>query len=139
LDNFGVEDQCVRALAPYAANIPADLMPVYVSSIAQTYVGHFGGSARWSRTDFYANGAATEIPTMFEACDDTASAAFVECIRKNSTLRRRIDNPVKLNRLRSLANIVLGRVSAAFPHKKILEALVDEAREDDFWTLLRQG
>jgi hypothetical protein len=139
LDNFEVEDQCVRALAPYAANIPDDLMPVYVSSITQTYVGHIGGSARYSRTDFYANGAAMKIPKMFEAFDDTASAAFVECMRKNSTLRRRIENPVKLNRLRSLANIVLGRVSAAFPDKKILEALVDGEREEEFWKLLRNG
>jgi hypothetical protein len=139
LDNFEVEDRCVRALAPYAANIPADLMPVYVSSITQTYVGHIGGSAHYSRTDFYANGAAMKIPKMFEAFDDTASVAFVECMRKNSILRRRIENPVKLNRQRSLANIVLGRVSAAFPEKKILEALVDDGHEEEFWKLLRKG
>jgi hypothetical protein len=138
LDKFEAEDRYVRALAPYAANIPADLMPMYVSAITQTYVGHIGGSAQFSRTDFYANGAATKIPKMFEAFDDTASAAFVDCMRKNSTLRRRIENPVKLNRLRSLANIVLGRVSAAFPEKKILEALVDEQREEEFWKLLKQ-
>jgi hypothetical protein len=138
LDNFDVEDRCVRALAPYAANIPTDLMPKYVSAITQTYVGYIGGSARFSRTDFYANGAAMEIPKMVEAFDDAASAAFVDCMRKNSTLRRRIETPVKLSRLRSLANIVLDRISAAFREKKILEALVDEEREEEFWKLLKQ-
>jgi hypothetical protein len=138
LDRFAAEDRYVSALSPYAANIPADLIPMYVSAITQTYVGHIGGSAHFSRTDFYANGAATIIPAMFEAFDDTASAAFVECMWTNSTLRRRIENPLKLNRLRSLANIVLGRVSAAFPERKILEALVDEEHEGKFWKLLRQ-
>jgi len=138
LDRFEAEDRYVRALAPYAANIPADLMPVYVSAITQTYVGHTGGSAQFSRTDFYANGAATNIPKMFEAFDDSASAAFVECMRTNNTLRRRIENPVKLNRLRSLANIVIDRVSTGFPEKRILEALVDENQEDEFWKLLKQ-
>ena len=138
LDRFDAEDRYVRALTPYAANIPADLMHVYVSAITQTYVGHIGGSSQFSRTDFYANGAATHIPKMFEAFDDSASAAFVECMRTNSTLRRRIENPLKLNRLRSLANIVKDRVSAAFSEKTILEALVDENREDEFWRLLTQ-
>lgn len=139
LDKFEAEDRYVRALVPYAANIPTDLISVYVSAITQTYVGYIGGSAYFSRTDFYANGAAMQIPKMFEAFDDTASAAFVECIRKNSTLRRRIENPMKLNRLRSLANIVIDRISATFPEKKILEALVDEKREEEFWKLLRKG
>lgn len=138
LDNFDAEDKWVRALVPYAANIPVDLLPPYVSAITQAYVGRIGSSSRFSRTDFYANGAAMKIPKMVEAFDDTASSAFVDCMRKNSILRRRIENPVKLGRLRSLANIVLGRVSAAFSEKKLLEALVDESREEEFWNLLRQ-
>lgn len=128
----------MRALAPYAANIPAGLLPVYVSALTQTYVGHLGSSGRYSRTDFYADGAAMQIPKMVEAFDDTASSAFVDCMRKNSTLRGRIQNPVKLNRLRSLGKIVLGRASAAFPEKRLLEALVDQDREKEFWWLLKQ-
>lgn len=139
LDKFAAEDQHVRALAPYAANIPTDLIPKYVWAITQTYVGHIGGSAQFQRTDFYANGAATIIPRMFHAFDDTASAAFVACMRANGVVRRRIEHPVKLNRLRSLANIVLGRVSAAFPERRVLEALVDQEREEEFWKLVNQA
>jgi hypothetical protein len=139
LDDFGVEDACVRALEPYASNIPADLLPDYVSSITQTYVGHIGYSSRFSRTDFYSNGAAARIPKMFEAFDDAASSAFVECMRKNTVLRRRIENPVKLYRLRSLGNIVLGRISSTFPDTALLEALVNDSREEEFWNLLNKG
>jgi hypothetical protein len=138
LDRFAEEDRHVRALAPYAANIPTELIPKYVSAITQTYVGHIGGSSQYSRTDFYANDAGMMIPKMFEVFDDAASTAFVKCMSANSTLRRRIENPVKLNRLRSLANIVLGRVSTAFPQRKILEALVDEEKEEVFWKMLNR-
>lgn len=138
-DNFETEDQCIRGLTPYASNIPGDLVSAYVSALVRTYVGYMGSSGRFARTDFYANGAAARIPRMVEAFDDAAAVAFVDCLRTNSTLRRRIESPVKLNRLRSLANIVLGKVSAAFAEKKILEALVDDARQEEFWALLRRA
>ncbi len=137
LDDFDTEDLCVRSLAPYASNIPPEFVAPYVSAITHTYVGRIGSSGRFSRTDWYANGAATRIPKMVEAFDDTASSAFIDCIRKSSTLRRRIQTPVKLNRLRSLGNIVLGRVSAAFPEKKFLEAMVDPNREEEFLEMLK--
>jgi hypothetical protein len=139
LENFEIGDQCIRGLAPYASNIPDALVSAYVSALVRTYVGYVGSSGRYARTDFYANGAAARIPKMVEAFDDTAAVAFVDCLRTNSTLRRRIENPVKLNRLRSLANIVLGKVSAAFTEKNILEALADEARQEEFWALLRRA
>jgi hypothetical protein len=52
--------------------------------------------------------------------------------RARPVLRRRIESPAKLSRLRSLANIVLGRVSDASSEKKVVEALADERREDCF-------
>lgn len=137
LDKWDEEDKCVKALAPYASNIPAVLIPEYVSGLTHTYVGKIGHSSSFNRTDFYADHAATLIPKMFEAFDDVASMTFVECVRNSSTLRRRIESPAKMQRLRSLANIVLGKVSDAFTEKKILEALADESRQEEFWKILK--
>jgi len=73
----------VRALAPYAANIPCRSMPMYVSAITQTYVGHIGGSAQFSRHRFYANGAARDSK-MVEAFDDTASGPSPKRVMANA-------------------------------------------------------
>lgn len=138
LDKFDVENKCILALLPYAANIPKTLIPSYVWSLTQTYVGRIGSSPRYSRTDFYSDLGDIYIPKMFEVFDDTAAAAFVDCVRTNSVLRRRIETPVKLSRLRSLGNIVAGRISSSFPQRLLLLALVDEAREEEFWKLLKK-
>ena len=101
------ENKAVEALAPYGAVIPASLIPDYVSTITLTYVGYNGYSCQWSRRDFYADLAALRIPKMIEKFDDTAAAAFVEVIRTNSNLWRRIQDESKLGPLRTLAEIVL--------------------------------
>ena len=132
LDDWSVENECVRELEPYAANIPADILPDYVSALTHTYVGYMGASYQYSRRDFYANGAAALIPGMFEVFDDHAANAFVEAVKTSSLLRRRIESPTKLTRLRSLANIVLERISGSFSQKKFLEALVDENKIEQF-------
>lgn len=132
LDQWNVENSCVRQLKPYAAFIPDSLLKKYVRALVMTYVGHTGGSSMYSRTDFYANGAALNIPDMFQAFDDKAGEAFIEAIRGNGELRSRITNPVKLNRLRSLGNIVLEKVSAKFADRTFLEALVDPDTEKKF-------
>jgi hypothetical protein len=137
LDQLADENAAVEALAPYAAVIPADLIPDYVSAITLTYVGHMGYSCQWSRRDFYANLAAQRIPKMVEKFDDKAAFAFVEVIRTNDTLRGRIQDETKLERLRALGTTVVGRVSATFPHKRLLEALIDPARKSEFWKLAK--
>ncbi len=106
LDQWDTENSCVRQLEPYAAYIPDSLLVDYVRALVMTYVGYTGGSSTYSRTDFYANGAALIIPTMFQAFDDKAGTAFVVAIKGNTELRSRITNPEKLNRLRSLGNIL---------------------------------
>lgn len=136
LDQWAAENEAVRALRPYAANIPPTLLDDYVLALTHTYVGYMGGSAQFSRRDFFANEAAAAIPQMFEVFDDNAAAAFAEVVKRSSLLRRRIEAPAKLARLRSLANIVLGRVSGTFADKDFLEALVDEERTGDFFKLL---
>jgi hypothetical protein len=136
LDQWDTENSCVRQLEPYAAYIPDNLLHSYVRALVMTYVGYTGGSAYYSRRDFYANGAALLIPGMFQAFDDKAGAAFVDAIQGNGELRARIANPEKLNRLRSLGNIVLEKVSSNFPDRSFLEALVDPATEKKFINLL---
>jgi hypothetical protein len=137
LDMWKEENDAVAALAPYAAVIPADLIPDYVSAITLTYVGYMGHSSHWSRRDFYANVAAMWIPKMMEKFDDKAAAVFVEVIRTNKMLQERIEDEIKLNRLRALGKIVLDRVSTTFPDQKLLEALVDPARKSEFRKLHR--
>lgn len=136
LDEWSKENDCVRALKPYAAQVPPDLLLDYVWALTQTYVGTVGYSMQYARTDFYANGAALAIPEMFEFFDDRAAEAFIRCIRKNDTLKRRIQDPTKLDRLRSLGNIVAGRVSPNFSDKAALKALVTPGKEKDFFKLI---
>jgi hypothetical protein len=136
LDRWAAENDAVEALLPYASVIPASLIPEYVSAITLTFIGCIG-RCRWARQDFYADLAALRIPKMMEKFDDTAAAAFVDCIRTNGTLRGRILHPTKMGRLRMLGEIVLDRVSAAFPDKKLLHALVDPACEKLFWKLAK--
>ncbi len=138
LDAFSIENECVNELSKYAGYIPRELLFDYVNAITQTYVGHVGGSAQYSRTDFYANGAAVKIPTMFEKFDDESAHAFIDSIRTNSELQSRITNKVKLNRLRTLGEIVNRRVSEHFDEADFLHALLDEKREREFFGLLNK-
>lgn len=137
LDDFPRENIAVRALASYASLIPEDLLSSYVSGLTKTYVGRVGSSGRWARTDFYADGAALHIPDMFKSFDDAAAHAFVDGIKTSDLLKRRIQSPAKMRRLRALGNIVLEKASQGFSEKKFLEALCDEAREGEFFDLLK--
>ena len=136
LDNWSAENQFVRELAPYAANIPIDLLDEYVSALTKTYVGRMGSSLQYSRRNFYADEAALLIPAMFNVFDDAAAASFISCIRSDSLLRRRTEAPAKLARLRSLANIVADRVSVRFQDKEFIDLLVDEERTAEFYSQL---
>ncbi len=135
-DDWDKENALVRELVPYAAYIPERILDAYVKALTMTYVGYVGGSARFSRTDFYADGAALRIPKMFQTFDDKAAAAFITAMRGNTELRNRIKTPSKMTRLRSLGKIVLEKVSTKFTDLDILNALVDPAVEKKFITLL---
>jgi hypothetical protein len=134
LDQWAAENAAVSALEPYAAVIPSDLMPQYVAALTLTYVGKTGGSYRYARTNFYADIAALKIPGMFKMFDDDAAEAFVHTVRSNGTLRDRIQNEAKMDRLRLLAQIVLEKVSASFPDVELLRAIVAPERQQEFWT-----
>jgi len=135
-DDFPLEDRAVHNLVKYSSMIPPDLLPDYVNGLTGTYIGRIGSSSRFSRTDFYANGAATQIPMMFEKFDDLAAQAFINSIKTNDVVKRRIKSPVKLRRLRTLGQIVQDRVSSNFGEKSTLDALCDENREEDFFGMV---
>lgn len=100
-DEWRITDACVRDLEPYAAYIPGNLISDYLSALTVTYVGYMGSSARYSRRDFYADGAALRIPKMFQAFDDKAAEEFVHTLRGDALLNGRARDPAKMRRLRS--------------------------------------
>ena len=74
---------------------------------------------------------------MFELFDDNAANAFVEVIKESRVLKSRITSPSKLNRLRTLANIVSEKVSASFSEKGFLELLIESSKEKEFFEVIR--
>ena len=130
LDNWDIENKFVRELKQFASVIVEESIDDYVWALTHTYVGYIGGSARFSRTDFYANGAAAHIPEMFQAFNDRMATAFISAIKDSKRLKQKIKSPSKLKRLRSLAVIIDEKVSESFEYHDILSKLVDESREE---------
>jgi hypothetical protein len=133
---FQIENDTVKELSPWKSVIPPEIIGGYVSALTATYVGINGSSPQFSRTNFYADGAALLIPGMFEVFDDAAAEAFADFVRTNHTFKNRLMTPAKLTRVRSLGTILLRRVSDASPAKPFLELLVDEARAGELSALL---
>lgn len=138
LDTFAIENECIARLYNYAGYIPRELLYNYVNGLTQTYIGKIGGSMQFSRTDFYADGAAVKIPTMFKKFDDESAFEFIKVIKNNSTIKGRITNHVKLNRLRTLGKIVEERVSENFKEKDFLEILINPEKEKEFFKNISQ-
>lgn len=137
LDDWDVENKCVRELKQFSAVIVESCIDDYVSAITHTYVGHVGGSARYSRTDFYADSAAIHIPEMFQLFNDRMASAFIKAMQESNLLKRRIRSPSKIKRLRSLALMVDERVSEAFEDQEVLSLLVDESKEQEFFKRIK--
>lgn len=139
LDVWKIENECVRELSGYASFIIEECIDQYVWAITQTYVGSIGSSRHFARTDFYADDAASYIPEMFQAFNDRMIVAFVRSLRQNDILKHRINTPSKLRRLRSLGNIVYEKMSESFEDRAIIEALVDESKEKEFFVMIKKG
>jgi len=133
LDNWDTENRCVRELKQFSSVIVDECIEDYVWALTHTYVGYIGGSGRYSRTDFYANGAAVHIPTMFQAFNDRMASAFIQTIQNSKLLKNRIRSPSKLKRLRSLSMILDEKVSETFEDRDLLGLLVDESKEEEFF------
>jgi len=136
LDDWETENKLVYQLAHYSSVVPGKSKFDYVWALTHTYVGRVGASAQYNRTDFYANGAAGIIPNMFQSFDDEFAEYFISTIRESELLKNRIRNPSKLKRLRSLAIIIDEKVSTQFEYKNILDALIDETCEEEFFKLV---
>lgn len=133
LDNWDAETKYVQLLKPYASYIPTNLLKDYVSALTHSYVGYIGSSRQFARSDFYPDGAVSNIQDMMALFDDNASVAFIETIKESKLLKSRIQNPTKLNRLRTLANIISEKVSTTFSELDLLEKLIDTSKEKDFF------
>jgi len=137
LDDWAVEDKCVRELKQFASVITEESIDDYVSALTHTFIGFIGGSARFSRTDFYADGAAAHIPGMFQTFNDRMASAFIKTIQESKLLKSRIRSPSKMKRLRTLALIVEDKVSDSFEDQEILSLLVDESKEGEFFERIK--
>ena len=134
LDDWDKESALVKQILPLSRFVPADLMPKFVTAITRTYVGYKGSSHNWSRTNFYSNGAAPSIKEMFQSFDSAGTDIFVEIVKTDATLRRRIKDQGQLERLRVLGNILLENEIASPDAEKFLEQLVDEKGTEEFFT-----
>ncbi|SUU01021.1 Uncharacterised protein [Actinobacillus lignieresii] len=135
--NWSVENQCVRELYNYADIVPNKYIRDYVWALTHTYIGNVGYSYNYSRTDFYANEASVYIPQMFEKFNNEMIEAFIETIKTSDSLKRIIETPSKLRRLRNLAVKVEDKLTTNNQSKDFLRILLDETKEKEFFDELR--
>ena len=70
---------------------------------------------------------------MFEDFDNNSAESFVKAIKTDAKLKQRITYKNQLNRLRSLANILLNKPEIRDDTKEFLELLVDDEKTKDFF------
>lgn len=136
LDDWDTEAKAVSDLAAYGSVVPDELVGRLVTALTLTYVGYDGRSSFFSRTAFYSNGAAPLIYRMFGKFDNRSAEEFVNAIRTNAKLKRRIRHAAQLSRLRSLGQLLLDNPAIKEGVKSFLTILIDEARTDDFYRML---
>jgi hypothetical protein len=134
LDDWDKEGSFAKQLQPLARFIPDELRQSFVQAITRTYVGYKGNSSSYSRTNFYSNAAATYIKEMFQSFDSASTDCFVETVKEDTALRRRIKEKGQLDRLRVLGNILLESEIASNDAKAFLEQLCDEAKTEELFT-----
>jgi len=137
LDKWSDEGECVKSLWKYSDIIPEDLSFDYVAALTHTYVGYMGGSNQYARKDFYSNTAATMIPEMIEKFDDAMIGDFVRNIKQSETLKSRITNAAKLQRLRNIGQICKDKASSGHSDTLFLDILCDPAKEPQLVKLLK--
>ena len=138
LDQWSEEGKAVQYLQRLGTVIPDILIERFVSAITLTYVGYKGSSYDYARRDFFSNSAAPRISEMFENFDNRSVEAFIETIKTNDTLKDRIRYIGQLNRLRTLAEILLNKPELRDDPKDFLELLVDVDKTKDFFYELKK-
>lgn len=136
LDDWSRESTLVKELLPISKFIPEESLELFIKSITRTFVGYKGSSSRFSRTDFYSDTAATHIKTMFHQFDTKSTDIFVETIKTNAKLKRRIRGPGQLRRLRLLGNILLENNIGSTEALSFIETLCDESKESEFYDIV---
>lgn len=134
LDDWDKEAKLVKKVVPVAKFMPADLLVSFVGAITKTFVGYKGSSYNYARKNFYSNAAAPAIKEMFQSFDSSGIDAFVEVVKTDSILRRRIKESGQLERLRILGNILLENEIASESSEQFLESLCDEDESEKFFT-----
>lgn len=134
LDNWEKEGALAKQLQPLARFIPDELHQSFVQAITRTYVGYKSTSSSYSRTNFYSNVAALHIKEMFQSFDSALTDCFVETVKQDATLRRRIKEKGQLNRLRALGNILLESEIASDDAESFLEKLSDTTNTEELFT-----
>jgi hypothetical protein len=127
LDNWEEEGHICAKLEQTGMSIPERLLERYVRALTLTYVGYQGG-----RT-YYSWSAAPKIRRMFESFDERSAEAFVDTVKQSTRLKSRIGNKNQLDRLRTLANILLERANPRGVTKQFLQLLVDDKRVQEFY------
>ena len=134
LDDWEKEGSLAKQLQPLARFVPDDLRQSFVQAITRTYVGYKGSSSSYSRTNFYSNAAASCIKEMFQSFDLASTDCFVETVKQDALLRRRIKEKGQLDRLRVLGNILIESEIASDDAERFLEALCDEDETEKLFT-----
>lgn len=134
LDAWDQEAKLVKKLKPFSRYIPEELLSKYILAITRTYVGYKGNSYQYARKDFYSNSAAPTIKDMFHSFDSESIDIFVNVVKEDRKLRRRIKDQGQLERLRILGNILLENEIASIDSEKFLEKLCDEGKTEEFFT-----
>lgn len=133
LDDWNEEGKIAKELAPLSRFIPESSLSMYVSAITKTFVGYKGSSMQYTRSDFYSDDAAPYIKKMFHRFDTKATELFVETIKNDEKLIRRIKRPGQLSRLRVLGNILLENNIGSEDSLDFIELLCDKSRESEFY------
>ena len=136
LDNWNEEARLTGELRAFSSFIPTEVLHDYVGAITRTYVGYRGSSGQWARTSFYSNGAAPIVKEMFESFDSNSVDAFVEFVKTDQMLRRRVASRGQLARLRVLGQILLDKGLGSEASKRFLDLLVDEERTGELYSEL---
>lgn len=134
LDDWDKETSLAKQLQPFARFIPDDLRSTFVEAITRSYVGYKGSSHSYARTNFYSDGAAPYIKEMFQSFDSTATDCFVDVVKSDAVLRRRIKEKGQLDRLRVLGNILIESEIASPGAEDFIVKLCNEENTEDFFT-----
>lgn len=135
LDDWEKEGALVRQLQPLAKFVPDDLRQCLVQALTRTYVGYKGSSGQYARTNFYSNAAAPYVKEMFQSFDSASVDYFIETVKTDPILRRRIKEKGQLDRLRVLGNILLESEIASAEAENFLEALCNEEETEAFFSV----